>query len=66
MTTEPQFIVSWDGPEAGKRAYQTWDHRANAEAHYERKLRAGLNPSLYSNEDDIDIALASRQLESQP
>ena len=58
-------VVSWDGPEAGKRAYQVWASRENADAHYRRKLAAGLNPEVYS-EDDIETALASRQLEEQP
>ncbi|CAB4198814.1 hypothetical protein UFOVP1324_41 [uncultured Caudovirales phage] len=58
-------VVSWDGPEAGKRAYQVWASRENADAHAARKAAAGLNPEVYS-EDDIDDILAQQQLENQP
>lgn len=58
-------VVSWDGPEACKRAYQVWTSKENAEAHYRRKLVAGLNPELY-DEADIDDLLAAQALESQP
>lgn len=57
-----QFVVSWDGPEAGKRAYQVWTSRENAEAHYRRKLAAGLNPEVY-DEADLDDIIAAQQLE---
>lgn len=60
-----EYVVSWDGPEAGKRAYQTWATRENAEAHAARKQAAGLNPELYY-EGDIDDALAQHRLETQP
>jgi len=60
-----EHVVSWDGPEAGKRAYQVWTSKENAEAHYRRKAVAGLNPEIY-DEDDLDDILAARDLESQP
>jgi hypothetical protein len=60
-----QHVVSWDGPEAGKRAYQVWTSQENAQAHYQRKLAAGLNPEMYA-EDDIDDILAAQKLENQP
>jgi hypothetical protein len=65
MAASAEYVVSWDGPYAEQRSYQTWATRENAQAHFDRKLAAGLNPELYF-EGDIDDALAQHRLETQP
>lgn len=50
------WIVTWDGPEAGRRAQASWHSRENAVAHYMRKASAGLDPQLDEQADEDEPA----------
>ena len=47
-----RYLVTWDGPEAGKRAVAEWPTFENAFVHYERKRVARLHPQIEEVDQD--------------